>query len=33
MTEAEYMALKEAVKEAIWPQVLMDGLGTEQDFL
>ena len=31
--EVEYMALIEAVKEAIWLQSLMDDLGIEQDFL
>ena len=31
--EAEYMALTEVVKEAIWLQDLMDDLGIEQDFL
>jgi len=33
MTEVEYMALTEAVKEAIWLQDLMDDLRIEQDFL
>ena len=32
MTEAEYMALIEAVEETIWFQDLMDDLGIEQDF-
>jgi len=32
-TEAEYMTLTEAVKEASWLQDLMDDLGIEQDFL
>ena len=29
-TEAEYMAITEAVKEAIWPQGLLDDLGVSQ---
>ena len=29
-TEAEYMAMSEAVKEAIWLQGLLDGLGVGQ---
>jgi len=33
MTEVEYMALTEALKEAIWLQGLMDDLEIEQDFL
>jgi len=33
MTEAEYMALTVAVREAIWLQGLMNDLGIEQDFL
>ena len=33
MIETEYMALTEDVKEAIWPQGLMDYLRIEQDFL
>ena len=33
MTEAKYMALTEAVKEAIQLQGLIDDLGIEQDFL
>jgi hypothetical protein len=32
-TEAEYMAMTEAMKEAIWLQGLLDDLGVEQDFL
>ena len=31
--EAEYIALKEAVKEMIWLQGFMNDLGIEQDFL
>ena len=33
MTEAEYVTLIEAVKEAIWLQSLMDNLGIKQNFL
>ena len=33
MTEAEYMAMTEAMKEAIWLQGLMNYLGIEHDFL
>jgi len=33
MTKTEYMALTEAVKEAIWLQGLMNDLGIEQDLL
>jgi len=33
MTDTEYMALTEAVKEAIWLQGLMDDLRIEQGFL
>ena len=32
-TEAEYMAMTEAMKEAIWLQGLLDDLGVEQDML
>ena len=32
-TEAEYMAMTEAMKEAIWLQGLLDDLGVEQDLL
>ena len=32
-TEAEYMALAEAIKEVIWLQKLLDDLGVEHDFL
>jgi len=32
-TEAEYMAMMEAMKEAIWLQGLLDDLGIEQDLL
>jgi len=32
-TEAEYMALTEAMKEAIWLQGLLDDLGVEQEIL
>ncbi|KAK8934286.1 hypothetical protein KSP39_PZI015019 [Platanthera zijinensis] len=32
-TEAEYMALTEAMKEAIWMQGLLDDLGVEQEHL
>jgi len=32
-TEAEYMAMTEAMKEAIWLQGLLDDLGIEQDLL
>ena len=32
-TEAEYMAMTEAMKEAIWLQGLLDGLGIDQDLL
>ena len=32
-TEAEYMAMTEAMKEAIWLQGLLDDLGVEQDIL
>jgi len=32
-TEAEHMALTQAVKKTIWLQGLMDDLGIEQDFL
>ena len=31
--EAEYMAMMEAIKEAIWLQGLLDNLRTEQDVL
>jgi len=33
MTEAEYIALTETIKEATWLQGLMDDLGIEPDFL
>jgi len=33
MTEVEYIALTEAIKEAIWLQGLMDDSGIEQDYL
>jgi len=33
MIEAEYMALIEAVKKAIWLQGLMDDWGIDQDVL
>jgi len=32
-TEAEYMAMMEAMKEAIWLQRLLDDLGIDQDLL
>jgi len=32
-TEAEYMAMTEAMKEAIWLQRLLDDLGIDQDLL
>jgi len=32
-TEAEYIAITEAIKEAIWMQDLLDYLGVEQDFM
>jgi len=32
-TEAEYMALAEAIKEVIWFQELLDDLGIKHDFL
>ena len=32
-TEAEYMAMTEAMKEATWLQGLIDDLGVEQDLL
>jgi len=32
-TEAEYMAMIEAIKEAIWLQGLLDDLGIEHDLL
>ena len=32
-TEAEYMAMTEAIKEAIWFQGLLDDLGIDQDLL
>ena len=32
-TEAEYMAMTEAMKEAIWLQGLLDDLGVDQDLL
>ena len=32
-TEAEYMAMTEAMKEAIWLQELLDDLGIDQELL
>ena len=32
-TEAEYMAMTEAMKEVIWLQGLFDDLGIDQDLL
>ena len=32
-TEAEYMVMTEAMKEAIWLQGLLDDLGVDQDLL
>jgi len=32
-TEAEYVAMTEAMKEAIWLQWLLDDLGNEHDLL
>ena len=32
-TEAEYMAMMEAMKDAVWFQRLLDDLGIEQDIL
>ena len=32
-TDAEYLAMTEAIKEAIWLQGLLDDLGIEQDLL
>ena len=32
-TEAEYMAMTETMKEAIWLQGLLDDLGVDQDLL